>query len=475
VLQHAFDRLGYDVQPTGNAATLWRWVEEGRGDVVITDVVLPDENGLDLIPRIKRLRPNLRIIAMSAQNTVLTALKAAERGAFEYLAKPFDLTELVNTVQRALADTRTAPTSPGEHPRTDERLPLIGRTPAMQELYRVLGRLIATDLTVIVTGESGSGKELVARVLHDYGKRRNSPFVAINMAAIPRDLVESELFGYERGAFTGASARGIGRFEQAQGGTLFLDEIGDMPIDAQTRLLRVLQDGNYTTIGGRVPIHANVRIIAATHRDLIRMVRQGRFREDLYYRLNVVSVRLPPLRERVQDIPELVEHFFAEAAKQNFGYKTLDKAALARLMSHSWPGNVRELENIARRLAALSAEEVIGIDLVERELVEAAPEGGDAGEDREATLAIAVERHLSRYFAAHEGDLPPTGLYDRILHEMERPLIRLTLNATRGNQIKAARLLGLNRNTLRKKIRDLDIEVGRGLKSGAFPETDRPG
>jgi two-component system nitrogen regulation response regulator GlnG len=454
---------------------LWRWVEEGRGDVVITDVVLPDENGLDLIPRIKRLRPNLRIIAMSAQNTVLTALKAAERGAFEYLAKPFDLTELVNTVQRALADARTAPADPGEHPRTDERLPLIGRTPAMQELYRVLGRLIATDLTVIVTGESGSGKELVARVLHDFGKRRNGPFVAINMAAIPRDLVESELFGYERGAFTGASARGIGRFEQAQGGTLFLDEIGDMPIDAQTRLLRVLQDGNYTTIGGRTPIHADVRIIAATHRDLMRMVRQGRFREDLYYRLNVVSVRLPPLRERVQDIPELAEHFFAEAAKQGFGYKTVDKPALARLMGHSWPGNVRELENMIRRLAALSAEEVIGVELVERELAEAAPENTDGGEGREATLSVAVEKHLSRYFAAHEGALPPAGLYDRILREIERPLIRLTLNATRGNQIKAARLLGLNRNTLRKKIRDLDIEVGRGLKSAAFPEADRPG
>jgi two-component system nitrogen regulation response regulator GlnG len=316
---------------------------------------------------------------------------------------------------------------------------------------------------------------LVVRLLHDFGKRRNGPFVAINMAAIPRDLVESELFGYERGAFTGASARGVGRFEQAQGGTLFLDEIGDMPIDAQTRLLRVLQDGNYITIGGRTPIHADVRIIAATHRDLMRMVRQGRFREDLYYRLNVVSVRLPPLRERVQDIPELVEHFFADAAKQGFGYKTLDKAALTRLMGHAWPGNVRELENMVRRLAALSAEEVIGLDLVERELADVAPENGESPDGREATLSVAVERHLSRYFAAHEGALPPAGLYDRILREVEKPLIRLTLNATRGNQIKAARLLGLNRNTLRKKIRDLDIEVGRGLKSAAFPEPERPG
>jgi len=256
---------------------------------------------------------------------------------------------------------------------------------------------------------------------------------------------------------------------------LFLDEIGDMPIEAQTRLLRVLQDGEYTTIGGRTPIRADVRIIAATHRDLMRLVRQGRFRDDLYYRLNVVLVRLPPLRERVQDIPELVEHFCADAGTRGFGYKSLDKAAMARLMQHHWPGNVRELENLIRRLAALSAEEAIGLELVDRELNATSPEGADAEDGREANLSTAVERHLSRYFAAHEGALPPTGLYDRILREVERPLIRLTLGATRGNQIKAARLLGLNRNTLRKKIRDLDIEVGRGLKSVPPPEGDRPG
>src|SRR6202046_2686804 len=247
VLTQALGRSGYQVRSTGNAAMLWRWVADGVGDLVITDVVMPDENGLDLIPRIKKLRPELRVIAMSAQNTLLTAVKATERGAFEYLPKPFDLRELVNVVQRALTAPAVAHT-PAESAEVDDALPLIERSPAMQEIYRVLARLMGTDLTVMITGESGTGKELVARALHDYGKRRNGPFVAINMAAIPRELIESELFGHEKGAFTGAVARNQGRFEQAQGGTLFLDEIGDMPLDAQTRLLRVLQEGEYTSV-----------------------------------------------------------------------------------------------------------------------------------------------------------------------------------------------------------------------------------
>ena len=289
-------------------------MSDGEGDLVITDVVMPDENGLDLVPRIKKLRPELRIIVMSAQNTLLTAVKATERGAFEYLPKPFDLRELVNVVERALTAPHPAAaptTSMPEDP--EEQLPLIGRSQAMQEIYRVLARLMGTDLTVMINGESGTGKELVARALHDYGKRRNGPFVAINMAAIPRELIESELFGHEKGSFTGAMARGVGRFEQAQGGTLFLDEIGDMPLEAQTRLLRVLQQGEYTTVGGRTPIRADVRIVAATHRDLRQLIRQGLFREDLFYRLNVVPIRLPPLRERTEDIPALVRHFFAQA------------------------------------------------------------------------------------------------------------------------------------------------------------------
>src|SRR6201747_2908498 len=300
VLTQALGRSGYQVRSTGNAATLWRWVEDGEGDLVITDVVMPDENGLDLIPRIKRIRPELRIVVMSAQSTLMTAVKATQRGAFEYLPKPFDLKELLAVVGRALAaPPPELPSTAGEAKDGEgERLPLIGRSVAMQEIYRSIARLTTTDLTVMVNGESGTGKELVARALHDSGRRRSGPFVAINMAAIPKELIESELFGHERGAFTGAVARLSGRSEQAQGGTLFLDEIGDMPAEAQTRLLRVLQEGEFTTVGGRQPVKANVRIVAATHRDLRQAIRNGQFREDLFYRLNVVPIRLPPLRGR---------------------------------------------------------------------------------------------------------------------------------------------------------------------------------
>ena len=459
VLERALTQQGYDVRLTGNSRTLWSWVEDGEGDIVVTDVVMPDENGLDLVPRIRQLRPELKIIVMSAQSTLLTAVKANERGAYEYLPKPFDLTELISVVERGLLDssepTISAPLG-GE-----EKLPLIGRSAAMQNIYRVLARLMATDLTVLITGESGTGKELVARALHDYGKQRNGPFLAINMAAIPRDLVEAELFGHERGAFTGATGRGIGRFEQAHRGTLFLDEIGDMPVDAQTRLLRVLQDGEYTTVGGRMPIKADVRIVAATHRDLSRQVKQGHFREDLYYRLNVVPIRLPPLRERAEDLPELVEHFFARGLEAGLSFKSLEPTAMEILLRHRWPGNVRELENLVQRLAALYADETISAEIVANELSDAAAAFADARLDDE-TMSEAIERHLGQsYFGAEDG-LPLNGLYSRVLSEMERPLILKTLTATRGNQIKAAEILGLNRNTLRKKIRDLDIEVVKG-------------
>ena len=463
VLSQALARLGHEVRMTGNAATLWRWVTDGEGDLVITDVIMPDENGLDLIPRIKKLRPELRVIVMSAQNTLLTAVKATERGAFEYLPKPFDLRELVAVVERALT-TPLGPVANGAE-EVEEQLPLIGRSPAMQEVYRAIARLMGTDLTIMITGESGTGKELVARALHDYGKRRNGPFVAINMAAIPRDLIESELFGHERGAFTGATARSVGRFEQAKGGTLFLDEIGDMPFEAQTRLLRVLQEGEYTAVGGRNPIRADIRIIAATHRDLSQLIRQGTFREDLFYRLNVAPIRLPPLRERSSDIPALVRNFSAQATREGLSAKALDEAAMERLRRYRWPGNVRELENLVRRLAALYPQEIISVDIVEAELAEvstAAP-AAEANGNAEG-LAAAVERHIHDYFIAHKGVLPAAGLYDRVLREIERPLIVATLGATRGNQIKAAHLLGLNRNTLRKKIRELDIPVVRGLK-----------
>ncbi len=465
VLTQALGRLGYDVRTTGHAATLWRWVADGEGDLVITDVVMPDENGLDLVPRIRKLRPELRVIVMSAQNTVLTALKATERGAFEYLPKPFDLKDLVATVERALTQPHGSANATTQAGEAEEKLPLIGRSPAMQGIYRVLARLMGTDLTVMVAGESGTGKELVARALHDYGKRRAGPFVALNMAAIPRELIESELFGHEKGAFTGANQRHAGRFEQAQGGTLFLDEIGDMPLEAQTRLLRVLQEGEYTTIGGRQRLRADVRIVAATHRDLRLLVRQGLFREDLFYRLNVVPIRLPPLRERADDIPELVRHFLAQCVSEGLPSKSFDPAALERLKHYRWPGNVRELENLVRRLAALYAQENIGIDVVETELAEVAPGTSPPDESRpsDESFTGAVERHLRAYFEAHQSGLPAAGLHDRVLREIERPLILLTLAATRGNQIKAASVLGINRNTLRKKIRDLDIQVLRGV------------
>jgi two-component system nitrogen regulation response regulator GlnG len=309
VLNQALSRAGYEVRLTGNAATLWRWVSQGEGDLVITDVVMPDENAFDLLPRIKKMRPNLPVIVMSAQNTFMTAIRASERGAYEYLPKPFDLKELITIVGRALAEPKERVAS---HPDESEfdSIPLIGRSPAMQEIYRVLARLMQTDLTVMISGESGTGKELVARALHDYGKRRNGPFVAINMAAIPRDLIESELFGHERGAFTGANTRASGRFEQAEGGTLFLDEIGDMPMEAQTRLLRVLQQGEYTTVGGRTPIKTDVRIVASNKdlRILIQQVCSGRS----VLPLNVVP-QAAVLRER-RGSAGLIRHFFAGRA-----------------------------------------------------------------------------------------------------------------------------------------------------------------
>ncbi len=460
VLTQALGRAGFDVRSTGDASTLWTWVERGEGDIVITDVVMPDENGLDLIPRVHAIRPDLRIIVMSAQNTLLTAVKAAERGAFEYLPKPFDINELISVVQRGLeAPVSVFPKTLNER---QEKLPLVGRSAAMQDIYRSLARLMATDLTVLVTGESGTGKELVARALHDFGQRKAKPFVAVNMAAVPRELIESDLFGHEKGAFTGAMVRSAGRFEQAEGGTLFLDEIGDMPLEAQTRLLRVLQEGEYSTVGGRVTLKTNVRIIAATHRDLRQLIRQGLFREDLYYRLNVVMLRLPPLRERLEDVPELVNTFIAKAASEGLPWKIIDGAAMDRLKSYHWPGNIRELENMVHRFAALYGEEVITPDTVDHELNDNIRQTATFPASESQGLSEAVEERLAAYFEAHGNGLPAAGLYDRVLREVERPLIALTLRATKGNQVKAADLLGVNRNTLRKKIKGLNIPVVRG-------------
>jgi two-component system nitrogen regulation response regulator GlnG len=465
VLNQALSRAGYDVRLTGNAATLWRWVSHGEGDLVITDVVMPDENVFDVLPRMKKVRPELPIIVMSAQNTFMTAIKASEKGAYEYLPKPFDLKELISIVGRALSEPQEKRARPG-HDDEMEQIPLVGRSAAMQDIYRVLARLMQTDLTVMISGESGTGKELVARALHDYGKRRAGPFVAINMAAIPRDLIESELFGHEKGSFTGAQARSAGRFEQAEGGTLFLDEIGDMPMEAQTRLLRVLQQGEYTTVGGRTAIKTDVRIIAATNKDLRLLINQGMFREDLFFRLNVVPIRLPPLRERLDDIPDLARHFLMVAAKEGLPKKDIEAAAIERMRRYRWPGNVRELENLVRRLAALYPQDTITTNIVDQEL--AVPDGVAPGDgvavQTDESLAVSAERHLARYFAQFGDDLPPPGLYHRILRDVEYPLISAALAATRGNQIKAAELLGVNRNTLRKKVRDLDVHVIRSTR-----------
>jgi two-component system nitrogen regulation response regulator GlnG len=459
VLSQALARAGYAVRSTSNAATLWRWIAEGQGDSVVTDVVLPDENAFDLLPRVKKLRPDLPIIAMSAKNTIMTAITAAERGAYEYLPKPFDLAELVAVVGRALDQAKRKPNAAADT--SAEKLPIIGRSAAMQEIYRVIARLTQTDLTVMIMGESGTGKELVARALHDYGRRRKGPFVAINMAAIPRELIESELFGHEKGAFTGAQLRYAGRFEQAEGGTLFLDEIGDMPMEAQTRLLRVLQQGEYTSVGGSRPIRSNVRIIAATHRDLRQQIGQGLFREDLFFRLNVVPIRIPPLRERLEDIPDLIRHFFVQAQQEGLPQKQIAPEALERLKQYRWPGNVRELENLVRRVAAIYTDDTVTEAIIDQELADAKAQPSESGPGGPPSLGEFVESYLSDYMAGFGNGLPPAGIYDRIIAEVEAPLIAAALAATHGNQIRAADLLGLNRNTLRKKIRDHGIHVYR--------------
>ncbi|MBL94881.1 MAG: nitrogen regulation protein NR(I) [Magnetovibrio sp.] len=453
VVGQALNRANFDVKMTSTASVLWGWVIKGEGNLIILDVMLPDQNGLDLIPRILEVRPELRVIVMSAENTLLTAVRANECGAFEYLPKPFDLLELIRVVRKGL----DAKIDKSNWPRieTGEKLPLIGRSPAMQEIYRTLARVVKTELSILITGESGTGKELVARALHDLGNRNKKPFVAVNMASIPKELIESELFGHEKGAFTGAIKKSTGFFQEANGGTLFLDEIGDMPIEAQTRLLRVLQEGEFRPVGSNTPIDANVRIIAATHNDLKKLVRQGLFREDLFFRLNVVPVRLPPLRERSEDIPELVHHFLMQAVSEGLPWKIIEPEAINLLQQSTWPGNVRELENIIRRIAALYTHDTIGASEIEKELNE--ENKIETTQNNDENLTNMIEKHLVNHFQDYEATLPPPGLYFRMLEKLEKPLISITLKVTNGNQLRAANILGINRNTLRKKIRELGI------------------
>ncbi len=462
VVGRALTRAGCLVESAASAKGLMRLVDTGRGDVLVTDVMLPDGDGLALLPRIRAARPDLPVIVISAQSTLATAVRAEKVGAFDYLPKPFDLDALVRAVSAAAGRTRKGRTERQAPARPGDGLPMVGRSPAMQEVFRLIARLASTTLPVLVTGESGTGKELVARALHDLGPRADRPFIAVNMAAIPRELIESELFGHERGAFTGATTARAGRFEQAQGGTLFLDEIGDMPLEAQTRLLRVLQSGEFTTVGGADARRADVRVVSATNKNLPALVAAERFREDLYYRLNVVPIHLPPLRERREDIPELAQLFLERAPAQGLPLRRLTAAAEQRLAQHDWPGNVRELENLMRRLAALSRDELLGADAVEAALAatrEAAPRPPAGGE----TLAQATDRQLAALFARHGSSLPPDGLWDRLMDEIEPVVLAHVLDATGGNQVRAARLLGVNRNTLRKKLTERGIDPHRPL------------
>ena len=457
VLSQALTRAGCRVRATSTVATLWQWIEAGEGDVVVSDVMMPDGDALDLVPAIRRKRPDLPVIIMSAQNTVMTAIRAAEAGAYEYLPKPFDLRDVLSHVNKALAANPSTGKSTPAHPSRDPdgKLPLVGRSPAMQDVYRVLARLMNTDLAVLITGESGTGKELIAQTLHHFGHRTAHPFVSVNFGAMPSEEVETVLFGRDAHP---------GKLEEADHGTLFLDEITDMSSDAQQKLLRVLHDGRFRRIGGSEDIPVNFRLISSSNSDLPAHINEGQFREDLYYRLNVVPLRVPPLSERIEDIPDLVRHFLTQAAQEGLPEITLTKSALDRLRAQRWPGNVRELENFVKRLSALAPGDTIEAATIDQELSRRPSSVTLTEVDARQTLSGSVQMHLQRYFDLHGDALPPPGLYHRILKEMELPLFALALSATHGNQIKAAELLGINRNTLRKKIRELDIRVTRGKK-----------
>ena len=454
----------YDLKLTDNCAQLWDWVSDGLGDLIILDVVMPDENGLDLVPKIKEIRPDVKIIIISAQNTILTAMRAVEKGAYEYLAKPFDLTELNKVIDTAFSDNnKSLDTYKKEEIKSENNdIPIIGSSPLMQKVFKSVAKLVNTDLTVMIFGESGTGKELVAKILHEHGKRKNGPFVAINMAAIPKELIESELFGHEKGSFTGAFSKKSGKFEEADGGTLFLDEIGDMPYEAQTRLLRVIQEGEFNRVGGNEKIKTNLRIITATHRNLDELVQNGGFREDLFYRLNVFPINLPPLRLILSDLNKLVHYFLNKSYKEGLSKKNISEEAINELKKYKWPGNIRELENFIRRLVVLTTSNKITHSDIIKNLSKTntmITESNSNNGLEKISLSMSVEQHLKNFFKLHKGKLPSSGLYSRIINEVERPLISICLNATKGNQIKASKLLGLNRNTLRKKIKELKIKV----------------
>ncbi|MEZ5687021.1 MAG: response regulator [Paracoccaceae bacterium] len=440
VLTQALTRAGCKVHATASLVTLMRWVEEGKGDLVISDVMMPDGNGLESLPKIAELRPGLPVIVISAQNTIMTAIQAAEADAYDYLPKPFDLPDLMKRAARALdLKRRSRPAvraEGGASAGLGEDLPLVGRTPAMQELYRLVARVMNTDLPVLIAGESGTGKSLIAHAIHDFSDRRTLPFVVAQAA----DLQGAD----------GASTL----LARVKGGSLVLDEVGDYDEETQGRLVRMLD---------ALPESAP-RIMATTLVDLSAQMEEGKFRQDLYYRLCGVTLQVPALRERVEDIPLLAEHFLARSEREGFGHRRLSADARNLVRAYAWPGNVRQLENTIRRLVVTSSEEEISRAEVEFVLgnqpaMEPLRQTGE-GEK----LSAAIARHLRRYFDLHGGNLPAPGLYDRILKEMEAPLIEIALDATGGNQARCADLLGINRNTLRKKITDLDIQVTRRRK-----------
>ncbi len=448
--------LGYNVILASNLKELWKLIESNKGDALITDVMLPDGELFDILPQIIEYRESLPVIVVSAKNNLQTAISATKQGAYEYLPKPFDLDELQKLVKKALESKQNSKNKTKLKNESEKQL-IVGRSPSMQELYKSIARLSQNDLTVMIYGESGTGKELVAKALHKYSARSEKPFIALNMAAIPNDLIESELFGHEKGSFTGAHQKSDGKFKLAEKGTLFLDEIGDMPIDAQTRLLRVLQEGEFTPIGGKEKILADTRIIAATHKNLSSLIEKGEFREDLFYRLNVVPINIPPLRERKEDIPELVNHFLEKAKTLKLEPKKFTTESFQILEKYQWPGNVRELENFILKLCALYTDEIImNEDLVKeiKNLQKLDQQMLDTDSQFSKILENYLSKNINKINTEYQGDV-----YNYFVTELEKVLLFEVLKNKNGNQLKAAELLGLNRNTLRKKITELNISI----------------
>lgn len=447
VVTAALEDEGFSVHRCDSIAGRDRLLADNRYGAMLTDVLLTDGDGISSLDAVREIDDQMPIIVLSAQNTLDTAVRASETQAFEYFPKPFDLDELVRAVRQAVAQDGGEDAAPDM---AGDGMPLVGRSPAMQGVYRMITRVLRNDLTVLVTGESGTGKELVAEAIHQLGARKSGPFVAVNAAAIPADLIESELFGHEKGAFTGAITQAIGKFEQANGGTLFLDEIGDMPAEAQTRLLRALQSGRIRRVGGRQEIAVDVRIIAATNRDLAPMIANGTFREDLFYRLNVVPIELPPLRERAQDIGELARHFLLQAAEDALPRRTISKDAIAALEARHWRGNVRELRNVIYRLALMAREDQIDAEAI-TDII--GSEEGVKGTSQDRGFAATLDQWLAA------NTVQPGTLYHSALAAFEKPLFEHALSQTGGNQLRAAQLLGINRNTLRKRLGELAINA----------------